>query len=270
MSLKVKNDITFCFTWYGQFGLLTDQLSFFKRMCDKYQYKFKLIVCNDGWGVEKGDRYFEESVKIYKGEIDLLGLEVMQDVGFNSHGCRNLMMQQVKTDWAWLFDADAFMQEELFDYVVAEKELDESFVYPVLVNLESPESDHSETGGYEIVDPKRIYKIKSHPNSHILTREAFWASGGYDLEFQKCRHGDSEFFLSYKQGRGDKQWDHELIHDEYHFFMRVPFRREDYIAQSKEKAKIHNLTVDHVRKRNEDEYRRFRKWLINFPWRKIP
>ena len=52
--------------------------------------------------------------------------------------------------------------------------------------------------------------------------------------------------------------------------MRVPFRREDYIAQSKEKAKIHNLTVDHVRKRNEDEYRRFRKWLINFPWRKIP
>lgn len=266
----VKNDITFCFTWYGQFGLLSAQLDFFQRMGEKYGYKFKVICCNDGYGVNTDDPYFSDMIHIYKESIDLLGLEAIADVGFNSHGCRNLMMQHVETDWVFLFDADGYISEKLFDHAVAEKELDENKVYAIKVDMESPESSHDEDGGYEIVDPKRIYKVLSHPNSHVMTRECFWASGGYDLEFQKCRHGDSEFFLSYKHGRGEKRWDHELLHESHTMFMKVPFRRLDYIAQDREKAKVHHLTVDHVRERNTDPYRKYRKWLVNFPWRKVP
>lgn len=180
------------------------------------------------------------------------------------------MVQQVDTDWIFLFDADGQINEDLFDYLVQEKELDPSMAYAIKVSMESPESSHDEDGGYEIVDDKRIYKVLAHPNSHVITRECFWSSGGYDLEFQKCRHGDSEFFLSYKHGRGDKQWDHELLHEEFTMYMKVPLRRDAYIAQDKEKAKVHFLTVDHVRKRNSDPYRKYRKWLVNFPWRKIP
>ena len=252
------NDVTFIMTWYGQPNHLYIQLEFFKQQGKKLDIKPKLIMINDG---HEDRKYFERMIKAYKPHIHLTGIQLDKDHGFNSHMCRNIGVKQAKTDWIFLTDVDCHLSEELFGYIIAEAKLDDSMYYVPKANMEIKENMEE----YELLDPKGIIKKVTHPNTWLMTRECFWSTGGYDIEFQNVRQGDAEFWLSI--GRpGVKTWDYDLIHPEYTIFVRAPKREESYIRQENKKCMMAKELVEFVRVRNTNPYRKYRKRITNCTW----
>ena len=100
-----------------------------------------------------------------------------------------------------------------------------------------------------------------------MTKECFWSTGGYDIEFQGVRHGDAEFFTGI--GRpGVKEWDYDLLSDDddKRMIVKVPRRDPFYIRQERRKQKQASPIIDFVRVKNTDPYRKYRKKISNTPW----
>ena len=89
------NDVTVIMTWYGQEDHLYAQMEFYNQMAQKYKFRPRIIVVNDGH--EEGRQYFRDTISIHKERFDIIGIDIMKDVGFNSHGAKNLAMKFVKT-----------------------------------------------------------------------------------------------------------------------------------------------------------------------------
>ena len=262
MIRKRLNDLTVIMTWYGQENHLFNQMEFYNRMYQQYPNLCpRLIVINDGH--EKGRDFFREVIDVHRDRFDLTGIDVMKDMGFNSHACRNLGVKQCKTDWMLLMDVDCFESLGMYKYLRFFKELDPNMWYAPKADMEMPE----EMSSYELLDPKGIIKYKTHPNTWILTKECFWSTGGYDIEFQGVRHGDAEFFTGI--GRpGIKEWDYDLLSDDAdkRMIVKVPRRDPFYIRQERRKQKQASPIIDFVRVKNTDPYRKYRKKLWNTPW----
>lgn len=255
----MKNDVTVIITWYGQEQHLINQCQFYAEMAVKYDCKPQVIIINDGHA--EGREFFKEMIDAYRDSFDLVGIDVLFDAGFNSHTCRNLGVKRAKTDWIWLLDTDCFEKEDIFKYLRFDADLSEDMYYIPRADMEVPE----DMSGYELLDPKGIIKWKSHPNSWIMTKECFWSTGGYDIEFQGVRQGDAEFFISI--GRpGWKTWDYDLLHEEYRIVVKTPKRDEHYIRQENIKQSQAREIIEHVRIRNTNPYRRYRKRINNLPW----
>ena len=100
-----------------------------------------------------------------------------------------------------------------------------------------------------------------------MTRECYWSTGGYDLEFQGVRHGDGEFFLGI--GRpGVKEWDYDLLSndDDKRLVIKTPKRDPWYIRQESTKQKQAAELINTIRIRNQDPYKKYRKKLYNMEY----
>lgn len=259
--MKKYNDLTVVLTWYGQEDHLYNQCEFYNQMAQKYKYRPRVIIVNDGH--EEGREFFRDTIRIHKERFDLVGIDVMKDMGFNSHACKNLAMKFVKTDWVLMSDIDCYESPGMYHFLRFERDLDPDMYYVPKANMESPESMVE----YELLCRKGIVKYITHPNIWIMTREAFWSTGGYDIEFQGVRHGDAEFFTGI--GRpGVKEWDYDLLSDDddKRMLVKVPRRDPFYIRQERGKQKQAKEIIDFVRIKNQDPYRKYRKKISNTPW----
>ena len=116
MRAKFLNDVTVIMTWYGQENHLFNQMQFYNTMAQTYpKLTPRLIVINDGH--EKGREYFHEVINVHRDRFDLTGIDVLKDVGFNSHACRNLGVKQCKTDWMLLMDVDCFESPGMYNHL---------------------------------------------------------------------------------------------------------------------------------------------------------
>ena len=257
----IRNDITMIITWYGQAECLLQQCMFYADMADKYDLIPKVIIINDAHDAER--QYFQECIKSFKGKFDLIGVDVKGDIGFNSHTCRNLGVKLAKTDWVWLLDVDCFESEDIYRHSRFEKELNDKVFYVPRALMDYPEN----MDGYELLDPKGLIKYKTHPNSWIMTRECFWSTGGYDIEFCGVRQGDGEFFISIGR-KGIKEWDYGLLSDnnEHHIVVSYPKRDPFYVRQDPLKQNEARHLIDFVRTRNTNPYRKYRKRIYDMKW----
>lgn len=262
LTTKELNDVTVVMTWYGQEDHLMNQMEFYNRMANRYKQLLpRLIVINDGH--EEGRQFFRNCIKVHRERFNLIGIDVMEDVGFNSHACRNLGVKHAVTDWVYLMDADCYETHGLYTHLRFEKELDNSMFYVPKCDMESPE----EMSGYELLCPKGIIKYKTHPNTWIMTRECFWSTGGYDIECQGVRHGDAEFFTAI--GRpGWKEWDYDLVSedDSKRMVVKTPRRDTFYIRQERGKQKQAAQIINYMRVKNKNPYHKYRKTLWNSPY----
>ena len=254
------NDVTVIMTWYGQTHHLLRQLDFYTRMVKKYDFRPTVIIINDANEPER--EFFRHCIKSYKPLFNLKGIDVWPDNGFNSHTCRNLGAKLAKTDWLFFLDADTFESDEGYYHLRFEKELDYEMFYLPKADMQLPENME----GYELVDPKGLLKQYAHPNCWVMTKECFWSTGGYDIEYCGVRQGDAEFFLSI--GRGDKTWDHDLLSwdDKHRIIVEYPHRDPWYIRQDSWKQNDARGLINFVRTRNRDEYRKYRKTIHNLNW----
>ena len=261
--MKRWNDVTCVMSWYGQEDHLYNQCVFYSKMAEKHGYAPRIIFVNDGH--EEGREFFHKTIKQHKCRFDVMGIDVTKDVGFNSHVCRNIGAKHVLTDWMMLIDVDCFESHGMYKHLRFQKKLDTNMYYVPKVDMEAPEV----MTGYELLCPKGIIKYKTHPNTWIMTREAFWSTGGYDIEFQGVRHGDAELFLGI--GRPDKKWDYDLLSDDDNHRMTVKIPRRDpfYVRQERGKQKQASPIVNFIRVRNRDPYHKYRKRLWNVEWKYV-
>jgi len=108
---------------------------------------------------------------------DLRLFRVDEDLGFNSHGCRNLIAEQAYSDYILFADIDCMFSPESIAFIKRVK-FDPIILYRF--------------GMFSLSDYK-FYEFPGHPNIFLTSKRAFWEAGGYDESFTGYHHGDREF-----------------------------------------------------------------------------
>lgn len=254
------NDITISMTYYGQLEKLIYHCNFFSKLDGAIKDKITVQFINDAFNDEG---LFEEILNNYKGMFKFKAYNILQDIGFNNHGCRNLAMLQSETHWNLLTDIDVYFDVETIEEMVT-VELNENHFYVFAVKfdyIDSPE-------GYDLFDPKKIIKYISHPNCWLMSKPCFWSSGGYDIEFAGMRHGDKEFFFALDR----EKYEHFLFFPgtkDHMVHVQRPNRTKSYLNQTTERTGYLKRCVDFVEERNEDITRKRKKRLICFDWERV-
>jgi glycosyltransferase involved in cell wall biosynthesis len=134
------------------------------------EYFDEVIVVDDGSTVP-AENYIKDrdKIKLYRVPIDY---------GFNSHGCRNLIMKQTTNDWTVLFDVDRmFIDPKSAVEIIRKRKLKEQVLY-----LFEMFADYN--------NPKTIH---SSVNDFLVHKNHFWSAGGYDEELIGMRNGDRQY-----------------------------------------------------------------------------
>lgn len=136
--------------------------------------RLKLIVvddCSDVSPVEIIRARSDSRVSLYR---------ITEDLGFNSHGARNLAMKETTTEWNLLVDID-FEVENIANIIklIEDNELEPTIPHFFSVNL-----------AYKTI-PNEAPRVSV--NDFLITKTAYWKQGGYDPEFFGWHHGDRAF-----------------------------------------------------------------------------
>jgi|TARA_R110000782_G_scaffold120120_1_gene210993 glycosyltransferase involved in cell wall biosynthesis len=114
-----------------------------------------------------------EKIKIFR---------VKKDYGFNSHGCRNLIMTVASNDWVVLMDSDRLFYNPEYSFNFFRKT-------PLLTHRRYTFVCHAGYVGNQ---------IHESVNDFLICKQHFFSVGGYDEEFMGSRCGDREFFIQLK------------------------------------------------------------------------
>ena len=87
------------------------------------------------------------------------GYKITADIGFNSHGARNLLMMESETHWNMLMDIDVLLNNKLLDVMMTAK-LNENMFYCFRVKFDHP--DNPEDYDNLDIDPKKILKYQEN------------------------------------------------------------------------------------------------------------
>lgn len=138
----------------------------------------ELIIVDDGSEISI-DNYVKPG-----GKLRLF--RVPTDYGFNSHGCRNLIMKMSSYDWVILTDIDRrFVWPDHSYRCIREKKLNPKAFYKFY---------HDYRGG---LDETYLYTkfndISFSLNDFLIHKSLFFSVGGYDEELIGFKVGDREF-----------------------------------------------------------------------------
>ena len=140
------------------------------------EYVDELIIVDDG----SADIYHilnyvkpSEKIKLYR---------VKQDYGFNSHGCRNLIMKEASNEFVILMDSDRMIVDPKHSIEYVKKRLLKTDrLYRFVAHV-------SDIGN----------SIHESVNDYMISKTHFFSAGGYDEEWIGYRNGDRHFFEQLK------------------------------------------------------------------------
>lgn len=163
-----EHRLTIGYTYYEEPELLTEQIS----LWEKYPADIEIIVVDDGSSVFPASDILKNisilpNLKLYK---------VNEDLGFNSHGCRNLIASVASSDNILFLDIDCQFYPNEIAYLKTVKYNKDSFY---------------RFGSYSLVSYR--YSKTGHVNVFIVNKNTFWEVGGYDESFTGWHYGDREF-----------------------------------------------------------------------------
>ena len=162
------SEITYVTTYYNDPTLLYALLENFNT-----ETFSNIIIVDDG----SQESPAEPVVQMFP-DLPVSLFRIKDDLGFNSHGARNLAMKHVKTEWALLTDIDMYY--------------DEGICYDLKHNIQ-----HASNKQYFNfwVNSKQdfIGRCQLTHNDFCIRVEDFWQSGGYDEEFVGMHYGDRIF-----------------------------------------------------------------------------
>ena len=242
--------ITFISTYYNE-------LSYLKQWYERYEFISKhrpdtaeFIVVDDGSQQQPAFDYLQplrqKNIRLYR---------VTQDIGFNSHGARNLAMKHTRTKWNVFLDIDRRLTDStLFSVIDEHQYFKQGLVYQFTSTTDASCS----------------------LNDYIVHRDDFWETGGYDEEFTNFHYGDrlfldclytichkvhrKDWFMDYtRNARKNVKWDDtELTQypDDNTLIYPKIWRDKEW----------RESVTNYVIQRSKHIAMRKRKPIINFPW----
>lgn len=244
-------------TYYNEPHFLSWWYKFHKEMLS-CGYDLILNIGDDGSQIKPAVEFFEKNPPNHFIRL----FRVKEDIGFNSHGTRNLLMSQTTTDWNLMSDIDRrYPTTTMMSICDNEKGLRKGFYYSFWEKIQS--------------SPDRF-----SVNEYLVHRDDFWQTGGYDEEFTNIHFGDRYFLdalrmvarrkkvkqweVKYVRGARDVTWSEEATHTIY----------------PDDKTLIHPLNVwgnqekrfalkEFVQERNKTAEGRKSKKVINFEWERV-
>jgi glycosyltransferase involved in cell wall biosynthesis len=231
------NQFTIIHTYYNDRPLLETQIERWKV----YSTPIKIILIDDG-SQEVPAEDVLRGVS-FPDNIDLSLYRVTRDIGFNSHGCRNLGAMLAETDWLLFLDIDYTIQPRDLQRLQRE-ELDPNTWYEINARFNGAGDPYLALNQFAI--PKNLYV----------------ESEGYDESFVPFHYGDREFLsiLSEKYTTANLDW------------LNLTCRRGGRKAILDDTAPIpvyddENM-VFYTKKFDIDKIERVSS-RINFPWKKV-
>lgn len=217
-----------------------------------------LNVADDGSMIEPAEKFFDR----FHPTDNMRLFRITEDLGFNSHGARNLLMKQTQTDWNIMSD------------------IDRNYPSDTLVFLANNVDKLVKGNYYSFNELTPASPDKFSINEYVVHREDFWNAGGYDEEFVNVHWGDRIFLdclqlvanrvkstdikVQYVRKARNVFWedvpitqypdDNTLIHPS----------KGDWARESKRKALVQMVT-----ERNKTPEGRASKKVVNFPWVRI-
>jgi len=226
----------------------------------------EVIIVDDGSEVEYAKTILSDNLDpSIKNKFRIL--RVSENLGFNAHGCRNLGVQQARSDWVLLIDVDMKFDKNFL--LEAKKQIENLPENTFLGFSFDTSSSPDLSGAY----PASAYKVEPiEYNTYAIRKKDFLSTRGYDEEFVNI-HGGSRVFV-------------ERLMTKYERIMcpncsTAPARmsREIRIIDGLEKVEYdqwfiyHPRTWDNVeqllqmaRERNEHPETWKEKSFINFDW----
>lgn len=130
----------------------------------------EIIIIDDGSDIS-ADHHIKnkDKIKLYRVPIDY---------GFNSHGCRNLIMKETSNDWVILLDVDRLLVDPMVaTSTIRHHNLKENILYlfEMFLNYKAQTDLHVSV------------------NDFLVNKNHFWKAGGYDEELIGIRTGDREY-----------------------------------------------------------------------------
>lgn len=164
----LNNKLTIIHTYYNEKKLLETQLE--RWNC--YNLPVSIILIDDGSqkipAIDVVEKYN------LKENIDLSLYRVKDDIGFNSHGCRNLAARLANSEWLLYLDIDYTLQPSHLKRLISDP-----------------------------LDPNSWYELNAKfmgqgdtymaLNQILIPRKIYLETGGYDESFVPFHHGDREF-----------------------------------------------------------------------------
>lgn len=231
------NNLTIIHTYYNEESFLETQI----ERWNVYNTPVNVILIDDGSQKIPAIDVIKRN-KI-KDNINFSLYRVTKDIGFNSHGCRNLGARLAATDWLVFLDIDYTIQPS--DLARLQKEPLDSDTW------------------YEM---NARFKGRGDPymalNQFIIPKKLFLENGGYDESFVPFHYGDRELLgsLTEKYNKSNLDWliltcrrgGRKAIHDET---AEIP-------VYDDEKMVFYTRKFDANKLKKVDTY-------VNFDWERV-
>jgi len=244
--------ITINITYYNEPHLLKPWYEFMLRLRNEGA-DVVCNICDDGSQLRPAEDFFDENVP----PPNIRLFRVKEDLGFNSHGCRNLLMQQSFTDWNLLTDIDRS--------------------YPMKTILSIIALDQMREGEYYTFTSANG---KGSHNDFVVHANDFWKTYGYDEEFTNVHWGDRPFLdvlqteaklvqrkdwtIVYTRHARDVQFVDTVEFTEYPDDNTLIHPTSKWGKESYRKS-----MKDYIARRNANVATRRKKKIINFEWEQV-
>lgn len=205
----------------------------------------ELIVVDDGSQIYPAVDYITSipKLKLYR---------VKEDYGFNSHGCRNLIMKETGNDWVVLLDVDRqFTNPKESIEILKNRKLKENTLYRFMAMTKRKNTIQYNT-------------VHASVNDYLINKNHFFKAGGYDEELIGHRTGDREYFEQLKHY--GKEY---IMHDVEILLLRSPTvsLSNNVLRSPNDKKKVPDRTqslIYHRMKKPEPN-----KPILTFDWERV-
>lgn len=181
------NDLGLVYTYYNEPRELKRQL--FKYWM-KYTGPLTLIVVDDGSQSIPAEPIIRPYLTELPSSIDFQLWRVTQDIGFNSHGCRNLAAYKATNAWLMFLDIDRTLEPSQLYQLQHETEFSREHFYVFFMKAYFKR----DTRGI-IRASRKIFAL----NQFIIHREDYLSHGGYNESYVPFHTGDREYLRELEQ-----------------------------------------------------------------------
>lgn len=169
-----RNNITIIQTYYNERFHLETQI----ERWNKFNTPVNIILIDDGSQIEPAENVLKEHT--LNDNINFSLYKVTEDIGFNSHGCRNLGARLAQSNWLLFLDIDYTIQPS--DLIRLQNEtLDLNSWYELNAKFQGRGNTYMAL------------------NQFLIPRKLFLDFGGYDESFVPFHYGDRELLAQLEQ-----------------------------------------------------------------------